>query len=154
MRVIDFLDKSEIDYRISEHSPAFTAQSMAAVEHESGRFVAKPVVVKVDGEFIMCVLPGCYKIDLQSLKHQLRAASVELADERDISRIFVDCALGAEPPFGNLYDLATFVDKSLLNEDHITFQAGTHERAIHMRTADYVDLVKPRQLDFSYHPVM
>ncbi len=151
MRVIEFLDESAVSYQVSEHPPAFTAQQMAALEHEPGRFVAKPVIIKVDGEYMMCVLSACYKIDLGELKDQLGADSVELAEETQIGRMFDDCELGAEPPFGNLYDLPTVMDKALEKDDHIKFQAGTHEKAISMSIDDYRKLVKPRVLEFSYH---
>ena len=151
MRVIDFLDKSGVDYDVTEHAPAFTAQTMAAVEHEPGRSVAKPVIVKADGKFLMCVLSACYKVDLSSLKKQLGAKKVELAEEDQIGSIFNDCDLGAEPPFGNLYDLPTVMDKALEKHDHIMFQAGSHEKAIRMSMADYKKLAKPRLLEFSYH---
>jgi Ala-tRNA(Pro) deacylase len=120
--------------------PAFTAQQMAAVEHEPGKYVAKPVIIKADGKHIMCVLAACYKIDLGELKKQLGAKSVDLADENQIGKIFEDCELGAEPPFGNLYDLPV-----------IMVQAGTHEKAIRMSMEDYRKLVKPKVLEFSYH---
>ncbi|MHC4594764.1 MAG: aminoacyl-tRNA deacylase, partial [Planctomycetota bacterium] len=137
MRVIEFLDKSAVRYEVTKHPPAFTAQQMAAVEHEPGQYVAKPVIVKADGKYVMCVLSACYKIDMGALKSQLK--------------IFDDCELGAEPPFGNLYDLPTIMDKSLEEDDHITFQAGTHERAIRMSMDDYRKLVEPKVLEFSYH---
>jgi len=86
-----------------------------------------------------------------ALKSQLGAKSVELAKEKDIGKIFDDCELGAEPPFGNLYDLPTIMDKSLEKDDHITFQAGTHEKAIRMKMKDYRKLVEPKVLEFSYH---
>jgi Ala-tRNA(Pro) deacylase len=60
-------------------------------------------------------------------------------------------ALGAEPPFGNLYDLQTVMDKSLEADDHITFQAGSYEKAIRMSMKDYRRLVEPKVLEFSYH---
>lgn len=151
MRVIELLDKSSVSYEVTEHLPAFTAQQMAAVEHESGKYVAKPVIVKADGEYMMCVLSASYKIDLGALKSQLGAKSVELAQEKEIGKIFDDCELGAEPPFGNLYDLPTIMDKSLEKDDHITFQAGTHEKAIRMSMGDYRKLVEPKVLEFSYH---
>lgn len=151
MRVIELLDKSSVSYEVTEHLPAFTAQQMAAVEHESGKYVAKPVIVKADGEYMMCVLSASYKIDLGALKSQLGAKSVELAQEKEIGKIFDDCELGAEPPFGNLYDLPTIMDKSLEKDDHITFQAGTHEKAIRMSMDDYRKLVEPKVLEFSYH---
>lgn len=151
MRVIEFLDKSAVRYETSDHSPSFTAQQMAAAEHEPGKYVAKPVIIKADGKYIMCVLAACYKIDLGVLKSQLGAKSVELAEEKDIGTIFEDCELGAEPPFGNLYDLPVVMDKALEKDDHITFQAGTHEKAIRISMEDYRKLVEPKVLEFSYH---
>ena len=151
MQVIEFLDKSGVKYEVTEHPPAFTAQSMAAVEHEPGKYVAKPVIVKADGKYVMCVLSACYKIDLRALKSQLKAKKVELAEEKELTKIFPDCDVGAEPPFGNLYDLPTIMDKSLETDDHITFQGGTHEKAIRMSMADYRKLVAPKVLEFSYH---
>ena len=151
MRVTEFLDKSAVHYEESEHAPAFTAQQMAAVEHEQGKYVAKPVIIKADGKYMMCVLAACYKIDLHALKNQLGAKSVELAGEQEIGKIFEDCELGAEPPFGNLYDLPTVMDKAMEKDDHITFQAGAHDKAIRMSMKDYRKLVEPKVLEFSYH---
>jgi len=151
MRVIEFLDKEAVHYELSEHPPTFTAQEMAAVEHEPGRFVAKPVIVKAGDEHLMCVLPACCKIDLGRLKDQLGADSVELADEAEIGRMFDDCELGAEPPFGNLYNMQTVMDRALEEDDHIKFQAGSHAKSLSMKMDDYRRLVEPKVLEFSYH---
>jgi Ala-tRNA(Pro) deacylase len=151
MRVIEFLDESGIKYEVTEHKPAFTAQHMAAEEHEPGKYVAKPVIVEADGKHIMCVLSACYKIDMGKLKKQLGAKSLEFVQENEMNKMFPDCDLGAEPPFGNLYDLPTVIDKALENDDHILFQAGTHEKAIKMSMKDYRKIVEPKVLEFSYH---
>jgi len=151
MRVTEFLNKSGVKYTVTEHKAAFSAQRMAAEEHEPGRYVAKPVVVKADGRLMMCVVSASHKIDLPALKSQLAAKSLELADEDEIGRIFSDCELGAEPPFGNLYDLPTVMDKELESDDHISFQAGSHEKAVHMSMEDYKKLVAPKILQFTYH---
>ncbi|MHC4212909.1 MAG: aminoacyl-tRNA deacylase [Planctomycetota bacterium] len=151
MSVKELLDKSGVQYELSEHKPTFSAQRLAAQEHESGKYVAKPVLVKADGKNIMCVLAANHKVDLHKLKGQLGADSVELASEEQLGEIFSDCELGAEPPFGNLYDLPTIMDKGLEKDDHILFQAGSHKKAIRMSMADYRKLVEPRVLEFSYH---
>lgn len=148
---MEFLDKSGAKYEVAKHSPAFSAQSMAAATHEPGKYVAKPVVVKADGKYLMCVVAACYKIDLRALKEQLSAKSVELADEKELGKIFDDCELGAQPPFGNLYDMPTIMDKAMEKDDHIFFQAGSHEKAVKMSMSDYRKLVKPSILEFSYH---
>ncbi|MGD1043131.1 MAG: YbaK/EbsC family protein [Sedimentisphaerales bacterium] len=150
MQVLEYLKKSGVKYESREHKPTFSAQQMAAVEHEPGRFVVKPVVVKVDGKYVMCVLAACYKVDLGALKKQLGAKSVELAEEEEMGRFFGDCELGAEPPFGNLYDIPTIMDKTLEADEHIMFQAGSHENAVRIKMADYRKLVKPKVLEFSY----
>jgi Ala-tRNA(Pro) deacylase len=150
MRLIDVLEKSGVKYEIDSHQPTFTAQRMASIEHEPGKFVAKPVIVKVDGKFYMCVLSAPKKLDLQALKTNLGANSVELADENEFAKIFDDCQLGAEPPFGSIYNLPTIIDQELLAQEHITFQAGTHEKTIQMSMDDYRDLVKPATMKLSY----
>jgi Ala-tRNA(Pro) deacylase len=151
MGVVDFLDKSGVKYDVTEHRPTFTAQQMAAEEHESGKYVAKPVIVNVDNKNMMCVLSASHKIDLGALKKQLGAKYVKLLDEDQMGKLFPDCELGAEPPFGNLYDMPTVMDQALEKDDHIVFQAGSHEKAIRMSMADYRKLAQPKVLEFSYH---
>lgn len=151
MKVIEYLDSKGIQYELTQHRPTFTAQQMAAEEHIPGMNVAKPVVVKADDTYHLCVLPACCKIDMDALKSELGASSIELANEDELARLFEDCSLGAEPPFGDLYSLDTLMDETLESDPYIVFQAGTHESAIRMALNDYKNLAKPRVFNFSYH---
>lgn len=150
MQVSEFLDQSGIAYEVLAHPPVFSAQGLAAIEHEHGKYVAKPVLVKADDRYIMCVLSAPEKVDLAKLKSQLDAESVELAQEDEIGKLFPDCELGAEPPFGNLYDLPTVMAKALEADDHIVFQAGSHGKALRMSMADYRKAVEPKVLAFTF----
>ena len=151
MKLLEYLDKSCSTYQISRHLPAFTAQQMAAEEHVSGMNVAKPVVIKADDLFYMCVLPACCKIDLNILQRHLGVERIGLATESQMAELFPECPIGAEPPFGNLYGLLTFMDTTLAEDDYIVFQSGTHEDAVHMDTKEFIRLAQPRILSFSYH---
>lgn len=150
MQLTEYLDKVSAKYEITEHRSTFTAQQMAAEEHVAGMHVAKPVVIRADDEYYMCVLPACYKVDFDALKRQLGVHEVVLADESEMAKMFTDCALGAEPPIGNIYGLLTFLDTSMADEEYIVFQGGTHEKAIRMEMIEYKRLVNPRMLSFSY----
>ncbi|MHC5061600.1 MAG: aminoacyl-tRNA deacylase [Planctomycetota bacterium] len=150
MKVLEFLDENSARYEVTRHQPTYSAQQMAAAEHVPGMEVAKPVVVRADDKYYMCVLPACRKVDMDALKEDIGAGQVELAGEDEMSKLFADCQLGAEPPFGNLYGLETLMDQSLEKDDQIVFQAGTHEQAIKMATDDYKELVGPHVLRFSY----
>jgi Ala-tRNA(Pro) deacylase len=150
MKLMDFLDRVSADYEVTEHTATFTSQQLAAEEHIPGLMVAKPVIVAADEEYYMCVLPACYKIDFDTLKRQVGASKIELADENEMAKLFDDCALGAEPPFGILYGLLTFMDTSLEDDEYIVFQGGTHEKAIKMYMKEYLRLARPRVLSFCY----
>jgi Ala-tRNA(Pro) deacylase len=151
MKLQSYLDEMGVNYRVSKHEDAFTAQDLAAAEHIPGRKVIKPVVVRADGEFIMCALPASYKVDLSELREQLQCDEVQLADEAALREIFSDCELGAEPPIGRLYGMPTLMDESLFADDRVTFQAGTHTDAITMTLADYRRIAQPEVAYFGRH---
>ena len=63
MNLQSYLDEMGVNYRVSKHEDAFTAQDLAAAEPVPGRKVIKPVVVRADGEFVMCALPASYRVN-------------------------------------------------------------------------------------------
>jgi Ala-tRNA(Pro) deacylase len=152
MNVFEYLDQANAHYATSEHAPTYSAQVMAAEEHERGQYVAKPVMVKAEGNYIMCVLAAPDKVIFDKLLDYLGTDDVMLATEDETRAIFPDCEEGAEPPFGRLYGIRTILDSSLEDDDHIVFQAGTHDKAIRMTMSDYLALAQPEIVDFAYRP--
>ncbi len=149
-----FLDEHHIKYVTIRHSPAFTAQEIAASAHVSGRELAKAVMVKVDGKMAMAVLPASFHVDFDLLKEALGAKKVELATEREFQNLFPECELGAMPPFGRLYGMDTYVAESLTEDEEIAFNAGTHTELIKLTYTDFARLVEPRVLEFSVQNVV
>ena len=149
MGVIDFLEQAKVAYEVLEHPTAFTAQQMAAAEHEPGRFVAKAVIVKADDKPVMCVVAAPRKVDLVKVQKHLRAKSAVLAEEKELGALFPDCELGAEPAIGKLYGVRTLMDQALESADHVVFPAGSHEKAIRMAMADYRRVAEAEPADLS-----
>lgn len=146
-RLEDFLRKNNVDFKTFTHPEAFTAQEIAAAMHIKGRELAKSVMIKADGRMIMAVLPASSRIDIPKLKDAVHQ-DVKIATEAEFKQLFPDCEPGAEPPFGNLYDVETIVDESLTRDEHIYFNAGNHYEAVEMDYKDFEKLVKPRVADF------
>ncbi len=142
----EFLDSHQIRYLSIKHSPAFTAQEVAAAAHIPGQDLAKTVVVKLDGEMALVVLPAPTMVRMNHLKTQAGASDASLASEEEFKGRFPDCEVGAMPPFGNLYGMETFVDGTLVEEEEIAFNAGTHTELVKMAYADFQRLVRPRVL--------
>jgi Ala-tRNA(Pro) deacylase len=143
-----FLDEHSILYTRISHSLAYTSQGIAALAHIPGRELAKTVVVKIDGEMAIAVLPASAHVDLTRMRAAVRANAVELATEAEFKDRFPDCETGAMPPFGNLYELPVFVDDSLTRDKEIVFNACSHRELIRMAYADFETLVKPKVLSF------
>jgi Ala-tRNA(Pro) deacylase len=148
-----FLDTNNIKYVSITHSKAYTAQGIAAAAHISGKELAKTVMITVDGEVAMAVLPASETVNLDALKATLNVKRVDLSSERQFRDRFVDCELGAMPPFGNLYGLKVYVDETLTRDKEIAFNAGTHLELIKLAYADFTNLVKPTVLRFSRRAV-
>lgn len=142
----EYLDSHHIKYESIKHSPSFTAQEIAASAHIPGKNMAKTVVVKIDGEMAMVVLPAPQMVRINHLKAETGAQEVELASEEEFKSRFPDCEVGAMPPFGNLYEMDTYVEESLADDQEITFNAGTHTELIRMAYADFHNLVRPKIL--------
>jgi Ala-tRNA(Pro) deacylase len=144
----EFLDKNNIKYITIQHSPAYTAQEIAASAHIHGKELAKTVIIKKDGKLAMAVLPANYHVDVEVLKKATGANSLTIATEQEFKDAFPECEIGAMPPFGNLYGMETFAEDSLAENKDIVFNAGTHTELIRISYADFVNLVKPKILTF------
>lgn len=145
-RLKKVLDQNKIKYVCLRHSPAYTAQEIAASAHISGNEIAKTVILKLDGTFAMAVLPASLRIDFDLLKDAFTATRVELASEDEFKDLFPHCEVGAMPPFGNLFGMHVYVAPELAEDEHIAFNAGSHTELIRMRYVDFEDLVQPQEL--------
>ena len=146
-RVKDYLEQTHVPYSHCTHRLAYTAQEVAAVQHVPGKEMAKTIVLKADSEFVMVVLPAVMKINMKVLRDELPFTHVELATESEFAELFPDSELGAMAPFGNLYGLPVYVDRSLAEDAEIVFNAGTHVDTIRIKYADFSRLVKPVIVD-------
>jgi Ala-tRNA(Pro) deacylase len=143
-RLKEFLDGQQVKYVSISHSPAYTAQEIAASAHVRGKELAKTVMVKIDGKMAMAVLPASCKVDFDLLKQAARARAVELASETSFRDMFPECEVGAMPPFGNLYGMDIYVSNRLAEDEEIAFNAGSHTELIRLAYKDFTRLAQPK----------
>jgi len=145
----EFLHREKIKYISIVHSPAFTAQEVAASAHVTGRELAKTVIVQLDGQMAMAVLPANRKIVLQDLREVTGSDQVKFVAEEDFKTKFPDCETGAMPPFGNLYGMEVYAAASLAENEEIAFNAGSHTEVMKLAYRDFERLVKPKVVSFT-----
>lgn len=147
----EFLEAQKVPYSVHSHPTAYTAQEIAALQHVKGRQLAKVVIAKAGDEFRMLVLPADHRVDFAKLKGALGVTEVRLAGEAEFRDLFPGCEVGAMPPFGNLYGLPVYMDRSLEKDEEIIFNAGSHTLTAQMSRRDYMRLVNPVVADFALH---
>ncbi len=151
MNVREFLMQNNVAFEMMEHRPTYSAQTLAQAVHVSGERVAKTVLLRADDKHVLAVLPATHTIDMQRVQSVLNAQQLDLATESECGVQFSDCEIGALPPFGSRYGMRTLIDKSLLEDGDVVFEANTHEQAIRMGTEDFVRLEQPLVAEFADH---
>jgi Ala-tRNA(Pro) deacylase len=137
------LDGSDIKYVSIDHSPAYTARETAASTLVPRREFAKTIIVDLDGEKVMAVVPASRHVDVAAVVQLAGAQSGHLATEEEFRTLFPDCEVGAMPPFGTLYEMRVFIDEMVKEVDDICFNAGSHGQIIRMDCDDYLTLERP-----------
>ncbi len=143
MNVLKRLEREGVPFERTKHPATYTARQLAATEHISPWNVAKPVLVKADDAYVMCVLPATKHLDLRAVGDAVYAEKVRLAFEEELAEVFPDCEVGAEPPIGAFFGLKTLADYTLMKDDYIVFQAGTHTDSVRMRMEDFDRVADP-----------
>jgi Ala-tRNA(Pro) deacylase len=149
-RLEQYLRENDVPFEVMTHPQRYTMQEVAAALHVSGKQVAKVVMVKADGEMVMLVLPAPYRLHFAKVRTMLGVKKVKLAKEGEFDGLFPDCAPGAMPPFGNLYDVPVHVDQTLTEQQSVVFRIGTHQETMRIAYADLARLAQPTVGEFSY----
>lgn len=135
-----YLNRAGIPYEVVRHRYAESSMHDAEAADVSGEDVAKGVLLKDDAGYVLAVLPATHHVRVGELQRQL-GRPVEMAPELDVAVVFPDCAHGAVPVLGPLYDVTTIVDESLRGRRNVYCEAGDHEELIRVSGADFESLM-------------
>jgi len=134
---------------VSEHAPVYTSEEAARVRGVELKTGVKALVLKTESDnYVMGLVAADRKIDFKKLAKIVGAKKVELASSEKVLKL-TGCEVGSVHPFGNLFDLPTYMDGSVLENQMVNFNAGLHTVSIHMKAEDLVKVVKPLVTDFS-----
>ena len=137
-RLISCLNDSAVRYEIL-HEPLDSSGSGRPLVATG---LIETAIVRTGKERLLTVTPAGHSVDLKKFS-RLIGGPARLETEDEFKWLFPDCALGAIPPFGNLYGLPTWLDNSLAQTEHIVFLAGTLVDSIKLAYPAYAAIVRP-----------
>src|SRR5260221_14454484 len=147
-QLIAFLDQHGVPYRLIDHAPEGRTELVSPMRGNALSQAAKCIVLMVKigkkvTRYILAVIPGDTKVDLQAVKALLKGTYVAFASS-DIAESLAGSVAGTILPFSFNPELELVVDPSLLENDEIYFNAARLDRSLALKTSDYVALAKPR----------
>lgn len=140
LTIQEYLDDQHIPYTVMKHDRTENSSMTARQAHVSGNKIAKGVVLKWDGSYVLAVVPASRHVDLGQVR-KLLGEKVDLASERETSRLFPDCDTGAVPIVAEPYRVACLIDEELDDCSDIYFEGGDHQTLVHVKRDDFSRLM-------------
>lgn len=129
-KIIKFLEKAKIKYEPIEHRTVYTAYDKAATLKVPQRIVGKTLVVKLEKRPALVLIPANKNLDPQKLKKIAKARKADFIKEAWMKKNLKGVKVGAISPFGNLWQLPTYMERSLINLPKLIINGGDYNFSI------------------------
>jgi len=150
-RLIDKLHKHQLAYETIHHPYSITSLNTAHTSHIPAQKLVKPVILHDRQGYLMALVPSNTYVYLDELNTVLNR-QMTLVSEAEVSVLFSDCDCGAIPPIGDVYDMKTIVDNSLIECTDVYMEAGNHTDVLHLSGDAFHSLTKNMQhADITVH---
>jgi Ala-tRNA(Pro) deacylase len=146
-RLIADLDASGARYRLIDHPPEGRTELVSALRGHDAAQAAKCLIVivkigKKQTRYVLTVVPGDARLDLQAVKALLAGSYVAFAGQ-DKAEELAGSAAGTILPFSYHPRLEVIADPALLAAPELFFNAARLDRSIALATEDYLRLAAP-----------
>ncbi len=147
-KLIEFLDQNKAVYRLIDHAPEGRTEIVSPLRGNLVSQAAKCIVIMVkigkkNTQYVLGVVPGDAKIDLNAVKDLFQGTYVSFASP-EIAERLAGSVSGTILPFSFNPELALIVDPALLKNEELFFNAARLDRSMALKTSDYERLAKPR----------
>lgn len=146
------LADNAIAFRTVHHEPTTTSEESARARGEDVRIGGKAILMKVEEVYRLFVLSAARKIDSDAVKRHFGAKRLRFASAEELLD-YTGLVPGSVPPFGfPILPFEVYIDKSILLNDRIAFNAGSLTDSINLSVPDYLKVVEGTILEFSQQP--
>ena len=148
-RLITLLDKKNAQYKLIDHEPEGRTEVISPIRGNKVSQAAKCIVIMVkitkkEKKYILAVVPGDSKVNLNKIKELFNGIYVSFATP-EIAETLAESVSGTILPFSFNSNLELIVDPKLLENEEIYFNAARLDRSMALKTNDYIKLTNPRK---------
>lgn len=157
-KITKYLDEKKYKYGIVEHKTTYTAWDTAQTEKVKPQSVTKSLIMKVDADHVLALLPSNRNLDKKKLLKIINAArkknkernykKIEFAKELWMKKNLIG-KVGATPPFSGLLGFPIFVDNLAAKNKKIYVGSGEYTLSLLINISQYLKIEKPIKGSFS-----
>ena len=92
--------------------------------------------------YYLAVLSASTRFSSKQFKKTINCKNFRFATPEEVHSA-TGCLPGAVPPFGSVFGIPVWVDRSLGRNDEINFNCGLRTQSMSMKYADYFEVEKP-----------
>ncbi len=140
-KIIKFLEKGKIKYQPIKHKTVYTAYDKAKTLKVLEKTIGKTLIVKLDKKPALILISANKNLEKEKLKKLAKVKKIDFLKENWMKKNLKGIKVGAISPFGNLWGLATFVDKTLFKESYIIVNGGNYNWSIKIKSSDFKKLM-------------
>jgi Ala-tRNA(Pro) deacylase len=150
-KLLGLFEKESVEYKLFDHEPVYTSEQASRVRNVELRSGVKAMVLKTfEGKYILADITADRKIDFAKLeKDVLKSKHVRFATGVEVIQV-TRCEPGSVHPFGRLFGLETYLDRSVLENNRVNFNIGLLTKSVQISNQDLMRVLQPNVLsDFS-----
>ena len=147
--IIHRLESNNIEYEEYFHEGATTALSASKMRGSVLKEGAKSLFLKDKNDFRIFTMRADLEADNKKMRTILKSSKLRFATQEELLE---KCRVvkGALPPLvKEIYPYEHYLDRSILDNEYIVFNAGILSRSIRLELNDFLKLVEPIICDFT-----
>ena len=147
-RLISLLDNTATAYKLIDHEPEGTTETVSALRGHPVSEAAKCLIliVKIDRRvtrYVLAVVPGDRRVDLNAIRTLFAARYAGFCDAATAERL-AHAVPGTVLPFSFDPELELVADPDVIAQPCLYFNAARLDRSLAISGADYARLAEPR----------
>ncbi len=146
-KLLKYLEKANVDYKILKHKTVYTAFDAAATLKRKLDEIAKPLLLKAGRDYYLAILPANKNVNFDKLANLLsrqsgrKVKTVKIPSEQTMAKA-LKIKAGSLSAFGSLYKIPVIMEKQLAKLKKAVFSAGSLNHSLELKVKDFIDLEK------------
>jgi Ala-tRNA(Pro) deacylase len=149
--LLELFKSKGVEYTLFEHKPVYTSEEASKVRNVELKTGVKAMLVrsKDGGKYLLADIAADRRIDFPKLESLAKAKHFRFATREEVLAT-TKCEPGSVHPLGRLFDIETFLDNSVLENEYVNFNIGMLTKSVKIRSRDLLRVMEPDLLaDFS-----